>query len=53
VTGGFRAGDVRHVVASPLRAARDLGFTAAVEFTAGVREFATAPLRASAAVPAR
>jgi dTDP-L-rhamnose 4-epimerase len=53
VTGGFRAGDVRHVVASPLRAARDLGFTAEVEFTAGVREFATAPLRMSAAVPAR
>ena len=30
VTGGFRPGDVRHVVASPDRAARELGFTAAV-----------------------
>ena len=30
VTGGYRLGDVRHVVASPERAAAELGFTAAV-----------------------
>ncbi|WP_433217923.1 NAD-dependent epimerase/dehydratase family protein [Dactylosporangium sp. CS-047395] len=46
VTGEFRAGDVRHVVAAPDRARRELGFTAAIELTTGLREFATAPLRA-------
>jgi len=45
VTGQFRAGDVRHVVASPARATRELGFAAAEEFGAGVAEFARAPLR--------
>src|SRR6266545_1464708 len=46
VTGQFRAGDVRHVVASPERARRELGFTASVDFADGVAEFARAPLRA-------
>jgi len=46
VTGGFRPGDVRHVVASPDLAARELGFTAAVHPTDGLCAFATAPLRA-------
>ena len=46
VTGQYRLGDVRHVVASPERAAAALGFTAQVRFEDGVREFATAPLRA-------
>ena len=36
ITGRWRLGDVRHVVASPDAAARDLGFTAAVPFEAGV-----------------
>ncbi|GAC1610723.1 MAG: NAD-dependent epimerase/dehydratase family protein [Mycobacteriales bacterium] len=45
VTGQYRLGDVRHIVAAPARAARELGFTAAVGFEAGMREFATAPLR--------
>jgi dTDP-L-rhamnose 4-epimerase len=45
VTGEFRAGDVRHVVASPERARRELGFTASVSFHDGMKEFATAPLR--------
>jgi dTDP-L-rhamnose 4-epimerase len=45
VTGEFRAGDVRHVVASPRRAARELGFTARIGPTEGFTEFATAPLR--------
>jgi dTDP-L-rhamnose 4-epimerase len=46
VTGEVRAGDVRHVVASPERARRELGFTARVPFDQGVAEFAHAPLRA-------
>jgi dTDP-L-rhamnose 4-epimerase len=45
VTGRWRAGDVRHVFASPGRAARELGFTAAEDFDAGMREFAEAELR--------
>lgn len=50
ITGQFRAADVRHVVASPIRAARDLGFMASVEFGDGIAEFATAPLRGTATV---
>ena len=46
VTGQFRAGDVRHVVASPELARTELGFTAAVPPSDGLREFARAPLRA-------
>ncbi len=42
VTGGWRLGDVRHVVASPARAAEALGFEAAVGFDAGMAEFAHA-----------
>jgi dTDP-L-rhamnose 4-epimerase len=45
VTGEFRAGDVRHVVASPQRAQRELGFHARVDFAEGISEFARAPLR--------
>jgi dTDP-L-rhamnose 4-epimerase len=45
VTGEYRIGDVRHVVASPSRAERELGFRARVRFEDGMREFATAPLR--------
>ena len=46
VTGGFRPGDVRHVVASPELAARELGFTARIDPAVGLADFATAPLRA-------
>ena len=46
VTGQYRLGDVRHVVASADRARTGLGFTAGISFEDGVREFATAPLRA-------
>ena len=46
-TGEFRLGDVRHVFASPRRAARTLGFEAREEFEAGMAEFARAPLRAA------
>jgi dTDP-L-rhamnose 4-epimerase len=45
VTGRYRLGDVRHVVASPARAASELGFRARVRFEDGMRAFATAPLR--------
>jgi dTDP-L-rhamnose 4-epimerase len=45
VTGDFRLGDVRHIVASPAAAARDLGFRAQTRFADGVAEFAHAPLR--------
>ncbi|ANH39331.1 dTDP-L-rhamnose 4-epimerase [Nocardioides dokdonensis FR1436] len=46
VTGGYRLGDVRHIVASPQRAADELGFTATVHPDVGLAAFATAPLRA-------
>jgi len=46
VTGGYRLGDVRHVVASPARASADLGFTAEIRPDEGLPAFATAPLRA-------
>ncbi|SDD75773.1 NAD-dependent epimerase/dehydratase family protein [Nocardioides lianchengensis] len=46
VTGGYRLGDVRHIVASPARAAAELGFTAQVPPDEGLPAFATAPLRA-------
>jgi dTDP-L-rhamnose 4-epimerase len=45
VTGEFRVGDVRHVVASPARAAAELGFRAEIELTAGMTGFARAALR--------
>jgi dTDP-L-rhamnose 4-epimerase len=45
VTGEFRLGDVRHVVASPARAAAELGFIAGIDLVAGVTEFAHAALR--------
>jgi dTDP-L-rhamnose 4-epimerase len=48
VVGGWRPGDVRHIVASPARAAERLGFRAEVGFAQGMVEFATAPLRAPA-----
>jgi len=46
VSGRYRLGDVRHIVASPDKARRDLGFTAAVPPDEGLPAFATAPLRA-------
>jgi dTDP-L-rhamnose 4-epimerase len=45
VTGEFRLGDVRHVVASPERANRILGWHARVPFQAGMKEFSTSALR--------
>ena len=46
VTGGYRLGDVRHVVASPERARAELGFSASVLPEVGLPAFAAAPLRA-------
>jgi dTDP-L-rhamnose 4-epimerase len=48
VTGEWRLGDVRHIVASPARAAEGLGFEAGIDFAAGMAEFARAPQRARA-----
>jgi dTDP-L-rhamnose 4-epimerase len=49
ITGQWRPGDVRHVVASAALAAERLGFTAREDFATGVAEFARAPLRSPAA----
>ena len=49
VTGEYRIGDVRHVTASPDLARRTFGFQAQIHATDGLREFATAPMRASLA----
>lgn len=46
ITGQYRSGDVRHIVASPARAAHTLGFEAAIDPRDGLAEFAFAPLRA-------
>jgi dTDP-L-rhamnose 4-epimerase len=45
VTGEFRVGDVRHIVASAERARTGLGFVATEAFDAGVRELADTRLR--------
>ncbi|WP_144721234.1 NAD-dependent epimerase/dehydratase family protein [Agrococcus jejuensis] len=45
VTGEYRLGDVRHVTASSQRAADELGWRAAIDFDAGMQEFAHAPQR--------
>jgi dTDP-L-rhamnose 4-epimerase len=45
ITGQYRSGDVRHIVADPSRAAAVLGFRAAIDPREGLREFAFAPLR--------
>ncbi|WP_104082373.1 NAD(P)-dependent oxidoreductase [Cryobacterium sp. Y11] len=47
VTGQYRLGDVRHITASSERIRQELGWSAEVSFEAGMREFATAPLRAA------
>ncbi|WP_156689681.1 NAD-dependent epimerase/dehydratase family protein [Mycobacterium sp. Marseille-P9652] len=45
ITGQYRSGDVRHIVADPARAAADLGFRAGIDPRDGLRDFAFAPLR--------
>ncbi|MGL5825690.1 MAG: NAD-dependent epimerase/dehydratase family protein [Nocardioides sp.] len=46
VTGEYRLGDVRHIVASPARAEAELGFRAEVMPEVGLPAFRSAPLRA-------
>jgi dTDP-L-rhamnose 4-epimerase len=46
-TGEYRLGDVRHITASSARARAELGWAPAIGFEDGMREFATAPLRAA------
>jgi dTDP-L-rhamnose 4-epimerase len=46
VTGQYRSGDVRHIVADPAQAEQILGFRSAIDPDDGLRDFASAPLRA-------
>ncbi len=48
VTGEYRLGDVRHITASSARLREELAWRPSVDFAEGMREFASAPLRASA-----
>jgi dTDP-L-rhamnose 4-epimerase len=45
ITGQYRSGDVRHIVADPARARELLGFSAKIDPQTGLRDFAKAPLR--------
>jgi dTDP-L-rhamnose 4-epimerase len=45
VTGQYRSGDVRHIVADPSRATEYLGFTTSIPLSTGLEQFAQAPLR--------
>ena len=47
ITGQYRLGDVRHITASSDRLKTELGWAPQMTFEAGMREFATAPLRAA------
>jgi dTDP-L-rhamnose 4-epimerase len=47
VTGQYRLGDVRHITASSTRLREELGWEPSITFEEGMREFATAPLRAA------
>lgn len=47
ITGEYRPGDVRHIVASPELATAELGFTASIGPDEGLARFASAPLRGS------
>jgi dTDP-L-rhamnose 4-epimerase len=45
VTGRFRAGDVRDIVASPARIIREMGWRPSIDVAVGLKEFARAPMR--------
>jgi dTDP-L-rhamnose 4-epimerase len=49
VTGEFRVGDVRHVLASPARACAELDFVARIGPAEGIAGFAAESLRAATA----
>jgi dTDP-L-rhamnose 4-epimerase len=44
-TGQYRLGDVRHITASSDLIRDELGWSPAIRFEDGMREFAAAPLR--------
>jgi dTDP-L-rhamnose 4-epimerase len=52
VTGEYRLGDVRHIVASSERLRTELGWRPTVGFARGMAEFADAPLRGAVPVAA-
>ncbi len=45
LTGAYRVGDVRDIVASPRRLRAELDWAPSVEFAAGMKEFALAPMQ--------
>ncbi|MET8005455.1 NAD-dependent epimerase/dehydratase family protein [Nonomuraea glycinis] len=45
VTGEYRLGDARHIVATPERIKRELGWSPRTDFETGVKAFATQPMR--------
>jgi dTDP-L-rhamnose 4-epimerase len=47
VTGEFRVGDVRHIIASPARAVTGLGFQADISLADGMADFAAEPHQTS------
>jgi len=49
ITGQYRVGDVRHIVAAPDRLVRELGWRPRIEFDAGTRELALSPMRGAPA----
>ncbi len=49
VTGDYRLGDVRHIMADSSRARREFQWSAAVTFEEGMRRFVSDPLRGPAA----
>jgi dTDP-L-rhamnose 4-epimerase len=49
VTGEYRLGDVRHIVASPSRLMRELGWRPSVDFETGIKELALASMRGAPA----
>jgi dTDP-L-rhamnose 4-epimerase len=53
VTGEYRVGDVRGIVASPGRIMHELGWRPAVDFATGVKEFALAPMHGGPGTPQR
>jgi dTDP-L-rhamnose 4-epimerase len=46
LSNSYREGDPRHIMASPLKAERVLGFRAAIAFDDGVERFSRESLRA-------
>lgn len=52
VTGEYRIGDVRHIVASPRRLMDELGWRPTVDFASGMAEFARSPMVGPVPAPA-